>query len=93
MVSSANNKAACGRFNPSTRHPAALPNEVLLRQVALISRGLIFEVATCCQGEKRKNKSEMRPGTAADCICRHVQNSLASVSASVLISEALKSQT
>lgn len=59
MVSSANNKAACGRLNPSMRHPAAPPNEVLLRRVALISRGLIFKVGTCCQrGEKKKKKEQ-----------------------------------
>lgn len=56
MVSSANNKAACGRFNPSMRHPAAPPNEVLSRRVALISRGLIFEVDTCCQRKKKKER-------------------------------------
>lgn len=58
MVSSANNKAACGRLNPSMRHPAAPPNEVLLRRVALISRGLIFKVGTCCQREKKKKKEQ-----------------------------------
>lgn len=68
MVSSANNKAACGRLNPSMRHPAAPPNEVLLRRVALISRGLIFKVGTCCRREREKKKertkSDIGPGNA-----------------------------
>lgn len=76
MVSSANNKAACGRFNPSMRHPAAPPNEVLLRRVALISRGLIFEVDKCCQRKKKKKEEEVISGQEMpeDCVCRPVSS-------------------